>query len=138
MARAELKFPESGLTYNYRSVGIHPDDILDAQAHLAYYLFLDVPEIEDKNEIVETVLETLDTDFRQEYLVTEYGPLLAVAVGGIISTLPKDLDENDNNYVAWTLIDTYLRFIFYGEDLPEAGDDDFEDAEENQVYVKQD
>src|SRR4051812_1083389 len=104
---AELKFLESGLSHSYRSVGIHPDDILAAQAHLAYYLFLDVPEIENRGEIVETILETLDSDFNHEFLVLEYSSLLRAAVDGIVSTLPKDLAENDNNYVAWTLIETY-------------------------------
>jgi hypothetical protein len=123
---AEVKFPFEGIAKGYRSVGITDDDFNDVQSSLAYYLFLDVPDIDDRGEIVETILVMLDEGFNHEFLDLEYSSLLRAAIDGIIRTLPKDLDENDNNDVAWTLVETYLTFIFHDQDLPDASEEEEE------------
>jgi hypothetical protein len=91
---------------------------------------LDVPYIDDRAEIVDTCLVLMDEGFKREYSVLEYGPLVRVAIDGIIRTLPQDLAENDNNDVAWTLIETYLTFIFHGQDLPDASEEEDEEEDE--------
>jgi hypothetical protein len=125
---AELKFESRGLGRSYKSQGITEDDLDEAQSHLAYYLFLDVPDIDDRDEIVETVLSILDHDLEREFIVPPHYSLLLAAVDGIVRTLPKRVAENDNNDIAWTLIETYLKFIFDGIDLPDASEEDEEES----------